>query len=86
VSSNINPNVNPGTGAATEQEQQSQLAVADLSQQSDSQPAVSDDGPDMGAPMLYAAALLMTAAAGFALRLRTQPAPHLARARRKGTR
>ncbi|HVS67997.1 MAG TPA: hypothetical protein VHE56_05565 [Mycobacteriales bacterium] len=86
VSSNINPNVNPGTGAATEQEQQNQLALADLSQSTDAQPAVDSDGPDMGAPMLYAAALLLTAAAAFAFRLRPQPAPNLARVRRKGTR
>ncbi|HVV77518.1 MAG TPA: hypothetical protein VHC43_15950 [Mycobacteriales bacterium] len=86
ISSNINPNVNPGTGAATEQEQQNQLALADLSQRDGTEPARESDGPDMGAPMLYAAALLMTAAAGYALRLRTQPTPNLARARKKGTR
>ena len=94
LTSNINPNVNPGTGAATEEQQQNQLALADLSQSADSQPAVNDDGPDMGAPMLYTAALLMTGAAAFAFRLRTQPAVQLARGRgtqlarvhRKGTR
>lgn len=86
LTSNINPNVNPGTGAATNEEQQSQLALADLSQRADTAPAPNDNGPDMGAPMLYAAALLLTAAAGFAFRIRTQPQPHLARVRRKGTR
>jgi hypothetical protein len=86
LTSNVNPNVNPGTGAAAQEEQQSQLAVADLGQSVDSQPAVNDDGPDMGAPMLYAAALIMTGAAAYAFRHRTAPAPNLARVRRKGTR
>ena len=86
LTSNVNPNVNPGTGAAAQEEQQSQLAVADLSQSADSQPAVSDDGPDMAAPMLYAAALLLTGAAAFAFRHRTASQPSLARVRRKGTR
>jgi hypothetical protein len=86
LSSNINPNVNPGTGAATEEEQQSQLALADLSQRADSQPAVEDNKPDMGAPMLYTAALLLTGAAAYAFRIRTQPQPNLARVRRRGTR
>ncbi|HVT65948.1 MAG TPA: hypothetical protein VHD81_12405 [Mycobacteriales bacterium] len=86
LTSNINPNVNPGTGAATNEEQQSQLALADLNQSADTEPAVNDNGPDMGAPMLYAAALLLTGAAALAFRVRTQPQPNLARVRRKGTR
>ncbi|MGN6472171.1 MAG: hypothetical protein ACTHK4_00800, partial [Mycobacteriales bacterium] len=86
LTSNINPNVNPGPGAATEEPQQSQLALADLSDQPGAQPATNDNGPDMGAPMLYAAALLLTGAAALALRLRPQPEPNLARTRVKGTR
>lgn len=84
LTSNINPNVNPGTGAATEQEQQSQLAVADLGDRGDVTPAPNDSGPEPGAPMLYAAALLMTGAAALALRMRKQPELALARARRTG--
>jgi hypothetical protein len=86
LTSNVNPNVNPGTGAATQEEQQSQLALADLSERLGVDPAVDDTGPDPGAPMLYAAALLMTgAAAAFAFHVRSQPATQLARIRRKGS-
>lgn len=84
LTSNINPNVNPGAGAATNEEQQNQVALADLSNRADSEPAVNENGPDLGAPMLYAAALLMTGAAALALRLRAQPQHSLAHVRRKG--
>ncbi len=86
LSSNINPNVNPGTGAATNEEQQSQLALADLSDRAAAEPVPNDAGTDLGAPVLYAAALLLTGAVGVALRTRPQPQPHLARIHRKGTR
>jgi hypothetical protein len=81
VTSNINPNVNPGTGAATQEEQQSQLAVAELNDEPGAAPATSDNGPDMGAPMLYAAALLLAGSAALALRLRPRTEPALARVR-----
>ncbi len=81
VTSNINPNVNPGTGAATQEEQQSQLAVAELTDEPGSAPAVNDNGPDMGAPMLYAAALLLAGSAALALRLRARPEPVAAHVR-----
>jgi hypothetical protein len=82
VTGNANPNLNPGAGAATEEEQQSQTALADLGERTEAEPGTAEGpGPDLGAPMLYAGALLLSGATALALRLRTSPAPNLARVR-----